>query len=114
MLKTSTQLINQCREQISEVSPKEAERRSASACLIDVREPAEFQQQHIGGAINIPRGILEMELEKRYSGDELLNTEFFLYCRSGGRSALAVHSLQQLGLTRVHSVAGGIMAWSEA
>jgi rhodanese-related sulfurtransferase len=37
-----------------------------------------------------------------------------LYCASGGRSALAVAMLQELGYTRVAHLDGGLKAWREA
>ena len=40
--------------------------------------------------------------------------ELVLYCRTGGRSALAADSLQALGFTRVRSLAGGLTAWRNA
>jgi rhodanese-related sulfurtransferase len=36
-----------------------------------------------------------------------------LYCRTGGRSALAADALQQMGFSKVRSMAGGITAWTE-
>ncbi|MEO8010188.1 MAG: rhodanese-like domain-containing protein, partial [Dokdonella sp.] len=35
-----------------------------------------------------------------------------LYCRTGGRAALAAQSLQRMGFTDVCSIAGGITEWS--
>jgi rhodanese-related sulfurtransferase len=37
-----------------------------------------------------------------------------LYCASGGRSALAAGTLQQLGYTEVAHLNGGLKAWREA
>ena len=37
-----------------------------------------------------------------------------LYCRTGGRSALAADSLRQLGFTDVCSLVGGFEAWRNA
>ncbi|CAA9890170.1 hypothetical protein METHB2_20001 [Candidatus Methylobacter favarea] len=36
------------------------------------------------------------------------------YCRTGGRSALAAQTLQQLGYNNVLSMAGGFEAWQQA
>jgi rhodanese-related sulfurtransferase len=88
------------------------------AILIDVREPEEHAAENIPGSINIPRGILEAEVEPRpemggVTAPELQDRDrpIYLYCRSGGRSALAADSLQQMGFSRVASLAGGIIAW---
>ena len=37
-----------------------------------------------------------------------------LYCRTGGRSALAAESLQQMGFSNVESLAGGYLGWEAA
>ena len=81
--------------------------------LLDVREPAEYQQGHLAGAINIPRGLLEFkmggapELEAR-------DQAIVLYCKTSGRAALAAASLHQMGYVNVTSIAGGYDAWVEA
>ena len=75
MLKTSAQLVQQAKQQITEISSSEAEQRSLTSILIDVREPAEFADGHVPGAVNMPRGILEMELEKVAPLTELANKD---------------------------------------
>lgn len=78
--------------------------------VLDVREPDEFAAGHIPGAINVPRGLLEFklsatpELERR-------DLDILLYCRSGGRAALAACSLQDMGYANVRSIEGGYDAW---
>lgn len=77
--------------------------------LIDVREPSEFAESNIKGAINIPLGSLSEEsLEK--NGIRKTN-EIILYCRSGRRSALAYEIIKPLGYLTSKSMAGGITAW---
>jgi rhodanese-related sulfurtransferase len=97
----------------------------ADAVLIDVREPAEYTQQHISGAVNYPRGVLEMNIhnhpkvaasgcEPQIALQQLSQQPVYLICRSGGRSALAAESLQRMGFTQVYSVDGGMQAWLDA
>lgn len=76
--------------------------------LIDLREDHEWAQGHIPGAEHLGRGILERDVEARYPA---LDTELVLYCGGGFRSALAAESLQNMGYTRVWSLAGGWKAW---
>ncbi|MCF7729000.1 MAG: molybdopterin-synthase adenylyltransferase MoeB [Chthoniobacterales bacterium] len=76
--------------------------------LIDVREPFEYQMCHIPGAQLIPLGTLPAHFN---AWDK--ETEIFLQCRSGGRSAEAVKLLQQAGFTKVFNVEGGILAWAD-
>ena len=116
------ELVLNARARIQEIAAAELPRwREVGAALIDVREPAEYATGHIEGAINIPRGVLEFEVQATPALDNvtdpalaLRDRPIVLYCRSGGRAALAADSLQQMGFTRVVSLAGGIGAWREA
>lgn len=87
--------------------------------LIDIRTEAEYDAGFIPGAFLIQRGVLESRLEKdavweAFTHDKPLKTDkIILYCRSGSRSALAAKSLQQLGYTKVYSLAGGWKTWNE-
>ena len=127
-MKTAQQLINEAKHNISEVTVAELAtylEQNPEPRLIDVREPAEFAQGHIAGAINYPRGVLEMQLANHpavaASGcaadvalTELARQPLYLICRSGGRSALAAESLQRMGFKDVYSVAGGMQGWLDA
>lgn len=87
--------------------------------LIDVREPAEYTQGHLPGAVNIPRGVLEFQVAAHpalacgETAPELAlpEREIVVYCRSGGRSALAAQSLELMGFRNVRSLAGGFLDW---
>lgn len=113
------QLVAEARSRIREISVQQLlSGVEEDAVLIDVREPEEYSADRIPGSINIPRGVLEAEVEPRpemggVTAPELRDRDrpIYLYCRSGGRSALAADSLQKMGFTRVASVAGGILAW---
>ena len=84
---------------------------SPARALVDVREPPEWKDGTIDGAVCVPRGVLEWKAE---SEDELKDKSAALvvYCKTGGRSALAAQTLQELGYTNVKSLAGGFEAWS--
>lgn len=124
MTTSAQQLVTAARQQIREIDPLAA----AAALdvlkppvLIDVREPGEFAEAHLVGAINIPRGVLEFQVDAHpalacSTAPALADRqrEVLVYCRSGGRSALAALALQSMGFTKVQSIAGGILAWNEA
>lgn len=69
--------------------------------IIDVREPSEFNDSHVDGAINIPLGTILS------SGDALLslpkNGHYVVYCRSGGRAEQAKIALKQHGYSHVEN-----------
>ncbi|TMP57838.1 rhodanese-like domain-containing protein [Pseudoalteromonas sp. S1612] len=66
--------------------------------LIDVREPAEHATKAAIGAINIPRGLLEMklmEIEKDAA------RPIYLHCASGARATLSAEALTRVGFENV-------------
>ena len=113
-MKSAHDLVEQARTKIQEISMSEAESAiQAADVLIDVREPDEFREGHIEGALNIPRGVLEFKL----SGAPELSARdlrIVLYCKTSGRAALAAASLQEMGYLSVKSIAGGFDAWVAA
>lgn len=113
-MKTAQDLVAAAKQQIQEVSLEEAPTAIQSAALlIDVREPAEYQQGHLAGAINIPRGMLEFKMGGS-PAFEARDQAIVLYCKTSGRSALSALSLEQMGYVNVSSMAGGYDAWVAA
>lgn len=109
---TAPQLVAQVKPQITEISPEETKElvQNDDVVLIDIREESEVEQGSITGAKLIPRGVLEFKISDL---QEINNpdTKIILYCRSGGRSALAAASLQDMGFSNIMSMAGGYEAW---
>lgn len=119
MTLTVIDLVAEARRQIREVDAGSFDPASDGCILIDVREPAEFDTGHIAGAINIPRGVLEFQVDAHPAvanvGDLALShkdRQVVLVCRTGGRAALAALNLQLMGFKNVSSIAGGILAWT--
>ena len=121
MSASAAQLVHAALTRIREIAAPELQSwRGQCAVLVGVREPAEYATGHIEGAINIPRGVLEFEIQASAELENVTDPALavrdrplVLYCRSGGRAALAADSLGQMGFTRVVSLAGGIGAWRE-
>lgn len=119
---TANDLVARARARITEVPAAALDAGTlAGLTVIDVREPGEYAQGHLPGAVNLPRGVLEFQIEAHpamacTTADALQGRDrpLLVYCLSGGRSALAACSLQELGFTHVRSLAGGVKAWSEA
>ncbi len=118
MAYSTQELVGQARAVIAEwdvPTAVQALQARPGIVLLDVREPAEFGESRIGNACNIPRGVLEFKVDPTYPACEktLLdrNLEILVYCKTGGRSALAAHTLRLLGYDKVASLAGGIDAW---
>jgi adenylyltransferase/sulfurtransferase len=76
--------------------------------LLDVREPHEFQICRIPGSTLIPLGQLPSRVNELPTGPDA--PEIIIHCRSGVRSAKAVHQLQERGIAS-RNLKGGILAW---
>ncbi|TXH15330.1 MAG: hypothetical protein E6R00_07710 [Gammaproteobacteria bacterium] len=118
---TAAGLVAEAREKIREVAPRAFAEHRRDEVLIDVREPAEFETGHIPGSINIPRGVLEFQVDAHpavanVSDPALSHKErpVVVVCRTGGRAALSAVNLQRLGFADVRSITGGVTAWGEA
>ena len=84
--------------------------------IVDVREPGEYADGHVPGAINIPRGQIELNIWPHVGFPEKtdMNTKMTLYCGSGARCVLAAKSLQDLGFTHVTAADMRIDDWMRA
>src|SRR5262249_27225966 len=78
--------------------------------LVDVREKDEFRAGHIPGAMHIPRGFLEMQVEQKLPDK---SAEIIVYCAGGTRSALAAKTLGDFGYTNVLSANPGFTRWKD-
>lgn len=80
--------------------------KSVNGQLIDVREPAEYEESHADNAINIPLGdILKTDLSKIDA-----DRPVYIYCRSGKRAEQAKVALEQAGYKKVTNI-GGLINW---
>lgn len=75
------------------------------ALLLDVRTPAEFKDGHVPRALNVP----VQELSARLAEVGPRTRPIVVYCRSGGRSAMASQILQGAGY-QVKDI-GPMTAW---
>lgn len=79
--------------------------------LIDVRELDEWREQHIPGAIHIPKDTLISLIQEKIPEH---SKPIYLHCRAGVRSLHAANCLLELGYKEVYSVDGGIVEWEKA
>ncbi|WP_437663884.1 molybdopterin-synthase adenylyltransferase MoeB [Sorangium sp. So ce1182] len=110
---TYSDLISDVRKSIRELSIAELKRRlddKVPMLLLDVREKEEYRAGFIPGAISIPRGFLEMQVEQKLPDK---SAHIVAYCAGGTRSALAAKTLQELGYTNVESVNPGFSRWKD-
>jgi rhodanese-related sulfurtransferase len=111
-MKSGTDLINEAKTRIREVSAREALATHArgDSTFLDVRDLQEVNLGKIPGAVHISRGNLEGKVEAIVPRD----TSLIVYCGGGSRSSLAADTLRQMGYSQVCSLAGGFRGWAEA
>jgi len=117
MAKTAAEMVSEAKQRVENLTVDQVatELEGDGALLVDIREPGEREQQGaIPGAVAAPRGMLEFWADptSTYHRAEFDPARrVILHCASGGRSALAADTLQQMGYTNVAHLDGGLNAW---
>jgi rhodanese-related sulfurtransferase len=114
------QLIEAAEKHIDTLSINEAGKLidDESVVFVDIRDIRELQREgKLPGAAHAPRGMLEFWVDpdspyhrELFAADK----KFVFYCASAWRSALATHTVQQMGMENVCHLQGGFTAWKEA
>ncbi|HEX5027364.1 MAG TPA: molybdopterin-synthase adenylyltransferase MoeB [Gaiellaceae bacterium] len=108
---TYRELLAQVKTEIDEISTIDAHERleaSDGSIFVDVREPDEWEEGHVPGAVYTGRGRLEQRIEGLVPDK---STPLLVYCSAGSRSAFAAKVLEELGYLNVVNVAGGFSEW---
>lgn len=107
------QLVDWAKQDVKEVTPAELKKLRESGedvAVVDVREREDSNQGMIPGAVAIPRGVLELNIDQLTTDKD---KKIVLYCGGGSRSALAAWMLQKMGFRNVLSLAGGFKEWKD-
>lgn len=83
--------------------------KAKEAILIDVREPPEYEFEHVPGSLLHPLSFLDAE-----SFPEIPQKRLVFVCAVGKRSKAACLQLQKAGFSNLLNLTGGIDAWREA
>ncbi|MGH9022192.1 MAG: rhodanese-like domain-containing protein [Acidimicrobiia bacterium] len=120
MGKTVSELVTEAKARIDNLTVDDvaAELEGGEVLLVDLREPEELAATgRIPGAHHVPRGMLEFRADPAspYHQEPFgPDRRVILHCAAGGRSALAVLALQELGYSNVAHLEGGYTAWKQA
>lgn len=81
------------------------------AVVVDVREPVEFEAEHIEGAALVPLGRLRRDALPEHSGRNLV-----IMCKAGGRGRTACQRLraEMSAHETIYHLEGGLLAWEVA
>src|SRR3989440_10369045 len=106
------ELLKETKSQVREVDTAAAAEAIArpGTVVLDVREPDEYEQGALPGALHVERGNLESKIESRVADR---STPIVIHCASGIRSVFAAKTLQDLGYTDVVSMSGGFNKWKD-
>ena len=94
-------------QEISATDLKARQDRGDKLFILDVREPHEYQICNLNGKL-IPLGELPRRVNELDSSVEMV-----VHCRSGKRSADAIHFLQTAGFKKLWNLKGGVLAWAD-
>lgn len=96
---------------VTSISPQRARELIDEKALdvVDVRETGEWSRGHVPGARHVPLGTLRENLKESLPRDGVI-----FVCAAGVRSQTAARLAEQLGLTTLYSVIGGVSSWLRA
>ena len=120
-MKTFSQIVEKIAPLVTEMMPWDVEKyleAHPDALIVDIRETHEYDTMHIKDSLNVPRGILENACEWDFEETEPELVEarhrpIVLVCRSGNRTVLAAHTLQEMGYEQVISLKSGLRGWND-
>ncbi|MFQ5587860.1 MAG: rhodanese-like domain-containing protein [Nitrospiria bacterium] len=113
-MKSWQDMMAEAKKEITLVDAAEVQkklRQEEDFILIDCREAEETRNGTIPKSVLIPRGVLEMTVERHFTNRD---KPIIIYCAGGGRSALAAHALKQMGYMQVASMEGGFGHWEKS
>lgn len=91
-------------EKVNNVSAEELDRLRPEH-ILDVRKPGEFEAGHIDHAINYPLDFINDHLNDLHTGNQ-----YYIHCKSGYRSVVAISILKRQGYKNLVDVLGGYTA----
>ncbi len=114
--KTVAQLLAEASREISFMSLADVAQRldghgTGDLVVLDVREKDAFTAGHLPGARHLPRGQLELRVDKELPDP---GVRILTYCQLGRISTLAAATLRQMGYTRAVALDGGYDEWVKA
>lgn len=118
--KSAQHLVDEAMAQVKTYTAEEIKARmhDGRTQIVDIRDIRELATGTVTGSVHAPRGMLEFWVDpgSKYHKPMWADVgkEFVLFCGLGWRSALAVKTLQDMGMTNVAHIDGGYDAWVQA
>lgn len=119
MAKSLIDFVTEALKNIQQIQPDRLEEmieERSDLLILDIREESEYASGHIPNARLVPRGTLEGAADQTYKKrDPVLcqarKRPIVVVCSTGGRSALATYTLNQMGFEETYNLAGGMTLW---
>ena len=105
-------LVSNARENIKTISvtdfKKVFDKKLGNIIILDCREAQEYAENHIAGAINVPRGLLEFS-------SKIANrrNKYYIYSNTQNRASLACQNLKYIKYKNVILIEGGFEEWEK-
>jgi rhodanese-related sulfurtransferase len=111
--KTVAQLVSEAAREVAFMSMAEVSARldKHDLVVLDVREKEAYDRGHLPGAKHLPRGQLELRVDKELPDP---SARILAYCQFGRVSTLATATLRTMGFQRAVAMDGGYDAWVAA
>ena len=82
----------------------------SDALILDVRTTEEFEASRIPYSVNIDFYNPEIFMQEIGKLDK--DKSYYIYCRTGVRSANSCHLMKELGFAKTYNLIGVIVDWS--
>lgn len=112
--KTLEQLVAEAQSQIGHTSAetlKTAIDNNEPVVILDVRDEALYDAEHLPGAISLPRAAIELEIDEVVPDQD---THIIAHCGGNTRGSLSAHTLQIMGYKNASVLTGGFRGWVAA
>ena len=112
--KTLEQLVAEAQAQIGHTAAetlKTAIDNDEPVVILDVRDKEQYEEEHLPGAISLPRAAIELEIDEIIPDQD---THIVAHCGGNTRGSLSAHTLQIMGYKNASVLTGGFRGWKAA
>ena len=106
--KNLQQLLAEAKAKVGHISAEELREAEYPVILIDVRDEADYDEEHLPNAVSLPRGYLELDIDE-VAPDQ--DAHIVTYCGGGTRATLSANTLKIMGYDNVSVLTGGFRGW---
>lgn len=106
--KNLQQLLAEAKANVGHISAEELTEAEHPVILIDVRDEADYDEEHLPNAVSLPRGYLELDIDE-VAPDQ--GAHIVTYCGGGTRATLSANTLKIMGYDNVSVLTGGFRGW---